>query len=209
VEAYERVKSSLDLSGNVSQELVRLTGSTAKEVLNFAEYAKVDLIVVGQRRGSMLRRRFGSGLPTRLLRATTCSVLVLPRSRRHVAAPMSDGSARTLSTRTETITDRGQWATRLAALSRRNAGRTVTLELDDIDLGAQAQASGYPFMGADYDHNDDRVEIMLGQRGPGRGHLTHSVDHPVSIDFLHRSDGKLLALRTANERGQALVSFEV
>lgn len=209
-ETYERVKSSLDLPGKVSQQLIRLTGSTAKEILNFAQYSNVDLIIVGQRRGSMLRRRFGRGLPTQILRATTCSVLVLPRLQKSAAVSITQENASSArSTRTETVTERREWPSRLAELSRRNGGRTVALEIDDIELGAQAQASGYPFMGADYDHNDDRVEIMLGTRGPGGAHLTHSVERPTSIDILERSDGQLLALRIANARGQVLVSFVV
>jgi hypothetical protein len=111
------------------------------------------------------------------------------------------------SSRTNTIVEPSRWATRLAELSRRNLGRTVAVEVDDADFGAQAQASGYPFMGADYDHRDDRIEIMLGARGPGRAHLTHSVTGPTSLDVLERPNGELIALRIANARGQVLVSF--
>ena len=207
-EAYERVKRSLALSGKVSQQLVDLTGPAAREIVDFAQFSKADLIIVGQRRGSLLRRRFGAGLPTRILRSTTCAVLVLPRSREHAEASwMRVQATPAASTRTETITDRRQWAARLATVSRRNAGRIASLEIDDLELGAQAQAGGYPFAGTDYDHIDDRVEIMLGARGAGGAHLTHSVERPTSIDLLERADGELLALRIANDRGQVLLSF--
>jgi nucleotide-binding universal stress UspA family protein len=206
-EVYERVMSSLDLPGKVSHQLVRLNGSTAKELLNFAQYANVELIILGQRRASLLHRRFSRGLATRILRATTCAVLVTPRPHPGVRIPAPGAGAPASSSRTETIVEPSQWATRLAELSRRNAGRTSVVEVDDSELGAQAQASGYPFMGADYDHRDDRIEIMLGARGPGRAHLTHSVVNPTSIDVLERHDGELMALRIASARGQVLVSF--
>ena len=202
---YERIRGSLDLPGKVTQQLVTLDGPTAKEILNFAEYANVELIIVGQRRASLLPRRFGRGLATRLLRATTCSVLVLPRTDGR-ASPMAAIPA-IPSARTETITDSRIWSVRLAELSRRNAGRTATVEIDDTELGAQAQVSGFPFMGADHDRRDDRIEIMLGARGPGRAHLTHSVTNPTSIDILARADGRLEALRIANARGQVVISF--
>ena len=80
-EAYDRVKRSLALPRKVSQQLMQLTGSRKKGILDFAEYAKVDLIVVGQRRRSLRPRRLGTGLLTQILRATACSVLVLPRAR--------------------------------------------------------------------------------------------------------------------------------
>jgi hypothetical protein len=110
---------------------------------------------------------------------------------------------------TETITDRHAWAARLAELSRRNAHRMATLEIDDTELGSQAQVSGYPFAGVDYDHNDDRVTIMLGTRRDGGAHLTHSVEHPTSIDVLKGTDHRLLVLRIATATGQTLVSFLV
>ena len=208
VEAYERVKRSLDLPARVSQQLVELTGSAAKEIIDFAHFSKAELIVVGQRRGSLLRRRFGTGLPARVLRSTACPVLVLPRTRRHTAASwMSEHATPATSRRTQTFTDRRQWPERLATVSRQNTGRIVALEIDDVDLGAQAQASGYPFAGAAYDHIDDRIEVMLGARKAGGAHLTHSVEAPTSIDLLERADGELMALRIANARGQILLTF--
>ena len=205
-EVYERMKMSLDLPGRVSQQLITLNGPTAKEVLSFAEYANVELVIVGQRRGSLLQRRFRRGLATQVLRATTCPVLVLPRPAGQAQMPARQAKPASRDT-TTTITDPREWAPRLGELSHRTVGRTVMVEIDDLTLGAQAQASGYPFAGADYDHRDDRVEIMLGARGPGRNHLTHSVDRPTSVDIVERPDGSLVALRIANERGQVVVSF--
>jgi len=207
-EVYERVMSALDLPGRVSHQLIRLAGSTARETLSFAQYANVELIILGQRRASLLRRPFSRGLATQILRGTTCAVLVTPRgAQRGSAQAVRAGTTSAPATHTHTIVEPGQWAPRLSELSRRNAGRTVVVEIDDTEFGAQAQASGYPFMGADYDHRDDRVEIMLGARGPGRAHLTHSVTSPTSLDVLERPNGDLIAVRIANARGQVLVSF--
>ena len=206
-EAYDRIKASLDLPAKATQQLVELTGSPASEILDFARFGKADLIIVGQRRQSLLRRRFGTGLPTRLLRSTTCPVLVLPRTRERTVPGWLSARAPAGDRQTVTMTDRRQWSSRLALLSRRNIGRSSTLEVDDVELGAQAQAIGYPFAGADYDHIDDRVEIMFGARGAGAAHLTHSVERPTSIDILEGPNGEMLALRVANDRGQALVSF--
>ena len=205
-EAYERVKSSIELAPGVFRQLVSLTGNPAKEIVSFAAYAKVDLIVLGQRRRWMLQRRLGGGLPRRILRATTCSVLVLPRARgsEKVAVPPKAG---THELRTETITERHRWAPRLAQLTRRNAGRQVMLEVDDAEFGAQAQAMEYPLVGMDYDHYDDRIEIMLGARTGRTAHLTHSVLAPTSLDILEGANGSAVAVRVANERGQALLTF--
>ena len=204
-ESQDRVMSALDLPG-ASRQLVKLEGTPATEILGFADYAKVDLIIVGQRRRSLLQRRLRSGLPTQLLRATTCPVLVVPRPRK-ASGPAQSTSAPGQETRLQTITERQDWSSRLAQISRRNCGHQAALEVDDAELGAQVQVSGYPFMGIDYDHRDDRIAIMLGARLTGNGHLTHFVERPTSIDVLEGVDRRLLVLRIANASGQALLSF--
>lgn len=204
--AYQRVLGSLDLPAGVSTELVMLAGSSAKEILRFTNEIKADLIVVGQRRQWMVRRWIGGGLATRLLRGSTCSVLVVPRPRRMRDHARENQAA---AGRTETIVNREEWPTRLAELSHRNAGRRVALEVDDPELGAQAEATNFPFLGMDYDRSDDRIAIMLGNPAGGTSHITHSVAAPISVDILEGHDGKTLALRVEVEMGQTLLTFVV
>jgi nucleotide-binding universal stress UspA family protein len=203
--AYERVRDSLALPPHVYRQLVTLEGTPAKEILSFAAYAKVDLIVVGQRRRWPLHRGFGSALPRRLLRGATCSVLVLPRPR--VRSRVETDPSVVNGLHTETITERHRWAPRLAQLSRHSTGRRVMVDIDALDLGAQALATDYPFVAMDYDHHDDRIEIMLGFRTGRTAHLTHSVSAPTSLDILEGADGRAVAVRVANEHGQTLVTF--
>ena len=201
-EAVERVKQSLGLPAKVFQNVIVALGNPAREILRAATEVKADMLIVGQRRRGLILARPGGGLASRLLRGTTCSVLVLPQ-------PL--GEPRTMapvtSMHTQTLTDRAQWTARLGEISRRNAGRRVSLEIDDTRLGAQAQATDYPFLGADYDRTDDRVTIMLGNPVGGTSHLTHTVTAPVSIDLLEGNDGKARVLRVEDEGGQALVTF--
>ena len=203
--AYERVRNSLALPATVYRQLVTLEGTPAKEILSFAAYAKVDLIVVGQRRRWPLHRGFGSALPRRVLRGATCSVLVLPRARGRQGVETIPSPER--GPRTETITERHRWAPRLAQLSRQNAMRRVAVDIDAPDLGAQALATDYPFVAMDYDHHDDRIEIMLGFRTGRTAHLTHSVSAPSSLDILEGADGRAVVVRVANEQGQTLITF--
>ena len=205
-EARTRVVQSLDLPPGAVHHLVTLTGSPAKEIVAFAAGAKADLIVVGQPRSRLLDRRPGGGMAARVLRTTGASVLVMPRVRGRAGSADGKG-APTIGGRTETIVDRGEWVRRLADLSRRNAARRVTLELDDIDLGAQLEAHDYPLLGLDYDRGDDRMLIMLGKPGGAGPHLTHAVEGPIAIDILSRDDGTALVLRVEHARGQALLTF--
>ena len=85
--------------------------------------------------------------------------------------------------------------------------RRATLEVDDKELGAQAEARDYPFLGVDYDPNDGTVEVMLGDLPPGRRHLTHIVSKPLSVDVLRGPDGKDRVLHILREGGQTLVTL--
>jgi hypothetical protein len=146
------------------------------------------------------------GLATQLLRGSTCSVLVIPQPKAHRAAEFGVG-APTKSMQTLALTDRAKWSNQLAEFSIRNKGRPAALEIDDTQLGAQAQVTDFPFLGADYDRTDDRVAIMLGNPSGSTSHLTHSIAAPSSLDILEDGDGKALALRVGDEGGQALLTF--
>lgn len=137
---------------------------------------------------------------------THTSVLVSPQPQAHRAAEFGLG-APTGSMRTVSVPDRGQWSNRLAEFSVCNNGRLVALEIDDTQLGAIAQVTRSPFLGADYDRTDDRVVISLGNPAAGTSPLTHSVGLPRTLDILEDGRGRARALRVGYESGQALLAF--
>lgn len=205
-EAVERVKASIDLPAGVVRDLTVVLGNPAKQILRVAAETHAELLIVAQRRRGVLRGRMRGGLATQLLRGSNCSVLVIPQPK----APRADDfglSAPTRSMHTVTLTDRTQWSNRLAEFSVRNTGRPAALEIDDAQLGAQAQVTDFPFLGADYDRTDDRLAIMLGNPAGGTSHLTHSIVAPSSLDILEDGDGKALVMRVGDEGGQALLTF--
>ena len=67
------------------------------------------------------------------------------------------------------------WSVQLDGFSRRNRGRRVALEVDDPHIGTQLQATGYVLVGAAYDRNDRSIQLMLGDPGDEKVHLTHTV----------------------------------
>lgn len=105
----------------------------------------------------------------------------------------------------DAVLERSEWPRSLAEFTRRHAGRTSHLEIDDPSLGAQPAEEGMTFRGVTYDPADDRVEIMLGDQGTGAGHLTHSVAHPDGLAVAW-PDAQHAVLRITHGSGQTLLT---
>ena len=73
------VERGLDLPPNVETHFVVLRGDPAKELLAFAEQEGIELIATGSHGQSSLRGSVIGSVPTALVRAAQCSVLVMPR----------------------------------------------------------------------------------------------------------------------------------
>jgi nucleotide-binding universal stress UspA family protein len=203
--AFEHFRAQLR-AGRIA-ESITLRGSAAREILDFAEYARADIIVAGIHRRGVLRRLLPRELLNKLMRGTTRSVLLVPETPASQLGELGGGPRY----RTVALRAPAEWAERLREFTQRNAGRRVTLEVDDSELGAQAQAVAYPLLGVDFDRHDGRVQIMLGDGGPGGRHLTRSVPNPVAIEILQTREGGKgggdTALRVVHGAGQTLLMF--
>jgi len=65
-------------AANLRPDLVVLHGDATREVTDFAEYSKAELIVVGVRRRHRRARALSGRIATRMLRLAECSVLIVP-----------------------------------------------------------------------------------------------------------------------------------
>ena len=82
-DAFVRVANALELPAHVHVERKVFMGSVAYELLDFAEYAKVDLIVTGHRRRPLVARMFSGGTAARLYHdATKAWLLMVPEETR-------------------------------------------------------------------------------------------------------------------------------
>jgi nucleotide-binding universal stress UspA family protein len=185
---------------NMRPELVVLHGDAAHELGDFAEYSKAELIVVGVKRRVGRAKAIGGRIAGRVIRQTTCSVLVVPNlvSKEPKKATPFDV--------TDFIQDSRLWSTTLRDFTARNAGRIVTLEVDDPELGALVEASNYPLLGVDYDHRDGSLTITLGYTQGADRHLTRTISKPKSVSVLS-IDSRDTALSIAHGGGQTLLTF--
>jgi len=198
--AFERVKAELGLSESVTVETVALNGKPSKEVLEFARSTQVDLIVTGSRGAGLVDRILVGSTATGILRGAQCAVLAVPvgMGERRLSRPTPDDGAEIPVS---------EWAVELEAFTRRNIGRLASLEVDDPELGAQAQEHDYPFLGAAWDHHDERVEIMLGDFEGANRHLTRGIGGVTAIDVVRDERGREWILRVAHGSGQTILSF--
>jgi nucleotide-binding universal stress UspA family protein len=199
--AFERLKAEIGLPSSVKVETISLTGKASREILDFAASTEADLIVTGSSGAGLVERILVGSTATGILRGARCAVLAVPTgsTENRLAWPVSGERV---------SVERDQWAAELEAFTRRNAGRPASLEVDDPEMGAQAQEHDYPFLGTAWDRNDQRVEIMLGDfEGVGR-HLTRGISGVTGIDILRDEAGRDWVLRVAHRPGQTILTLQ-
>lgn len=198
--AFDRITAELGLPEHVVVETVTRQGKPSREVLEFARSTQADLIVTGSRGAGLVDRLLVGSTATGLVRGAHCAVLAVPTGTMEDRAQAWPPDAR------RTI-PKEKWAEELNAFTKRNVGRRASLEVDDPELGAQAQERDYPFLGAAYDHHDQRVEIMLGDFTAGHRHLTRNISNVTAIDVLRDEQERDWVLRVAHGNGQTILGL--
>jgi nucleotide-binding universal stress UspA family protein len=200
-DALQKMLHQLRVPTGMTVQRVLLQGDPATELLAFATSVNADLIATGSHGHGFVTRMLIGSVTTRILRCSTCSVLTVP----HVGA-----MTRVRNTTEPAVVksvDRPEWSHALDTFTRRNIGRRGTLEVDDPEIGAQAQEHDYPLLGATYDQHDGRVELMFGELGDLDRHLSRSIGNVGRIDVLTDDRGHDVALRIAHGVGQTLLTF--
>ena len=197
---FATIEKMLQKAG-ISADLIVRHGDVTRELGDFAEFAKAELLVVGiNRKRGMLRATSGR-LAGRMLRRLATSILILPTPvQGRVTTEMPHDGV------TEVMRNPEQWGKALKAFSMRNAGRVCNLEVDDPEFGALLEARAYPLLGVDYDHKDGRLTIMIGDSDGTERHLVRSVPSPDSVSVLSVG-GRDTALSVAHGSGQTILSF--
>jgi nucleotide-binding universal stress UspA family protein len=195
--AFARLRAELNVPRGVTVETITLTGKPSRALLEFAKAAHLDAIVTGSRGAGLMDRILVGSTATSLIRGAHCTIFAVPTPLGAETATMGA---------VETVVPETEWSARLAEFTKRNAGRQATLEVDDPEIGAQSQQSGYPFLGAAYDHNDRRIEIMLGEQASTR-HFTRGITDVRSVDLLQDAHGRDAVLRIAHGSGQTILTL--
>jgi len=200
-DALQKMREQLHVPSGLIVQPVMLQGEPATELLAFATSVNADMIATGSHGHGFVARMLVGSVTTRIIRCSTCSLLCVP----HAAAMTRAGI--TIAPSVVQVLDRPEWSAKLNEFTNRNIGRRGTLEVDDPDIGAQAQEHDYPLLGAAYDPHDGRVELMFGELGDVGRHLTRSIGDVDEIDTLTNDRGRDVALRISHGAGQTLLTF--
>ncbi len=175
-------------------------GRPAPELIAYAGRVGADLIVTGTHGRGFVARAFLGSVTTKLLRAATCCVLTVPRDPLPSLAAQHDLA---------NVAPRGEaaWSEMLDVFTQRNVGRRTILEVDDLEIGAQAQEYNYPLIAAMYDGRERRLQLMLGDRTANGRHLCRSIGGVVGVDVLTDAHGHDVALRLEHGGSQTLLTF--
>lgn len=200
-DALQRTREQLRIPDRMSVQNVLLQGDPATELLAFATSVNAELISTGSHGHGFMARMLVGSVATRLVRCSTCSVLTVPHTAVMTQAgiPLRKPVVRALPN--------SDWGKQLDAFTRRNAGRRGTLEVDDPEIGAQAQEFDYPLRGATYDSHDQRVSLMFGELAWGGPHLTRGISGVTGVDIMQDDRGRDLAIRIGHGPGQTLLTF--
>ena len=200
-DALQKMREQLVVPHDMTMQKVLLQGDPATEVLAFASSVNSDLIATGSHGHGFVARMLIGSVTTRVVRCSTCSVLTVPHTAVMTRARM------TVQPPVVIAVPATDWAAELDEFTRRNIGRRGVLEVDDPEIGAQAQAFDYPFVGAAFDPRDQRVSLMFGSPSITTHHLTRGISDVTAVDILRSEAGHDLALRIGHGTGQTLLTF--
>lgn len=202
LEQLELLERELAVPPGITVSRVAVRGRPAPELIAYAERSGADLIAAGSHgRGFVARALLGS-VTSQLIRASTVGVLTIPRDPLPSVAPLHQPP----DANREAMLHR-EWNEQLAGFTARNVGRRTILEVDDLEIGAQAQEYNYPLISLMYDAHDRRVQISLGDRTATGRHLSRSIGGVNAVTVLTDGRGNDVALRIGHGASQTLLTF--
>jgi nucleotide-binding universal stress UspA family protein len=178
-------------------------GPVAERLLALANASSAELIAIGTHTAHAEPRPYTGSVAAIALHTAGRSVLVHPSPR-----PAQAFRVRIALTGSATSTEKRDWPRILDELTRRNRGRTATIEVDDPAVGAQVQIAHAQFLGVTYDPRDGRVDIMLGDPHAPAHHLTRGIGGVQSIAACSAPDGRDAALELRHGKGHTLVVLD-
>lgn len=182
-----------------------LEGSTASQLVEYANTINADLVVTGTHGYGFARRLVLGSVATSIVRSVACSVLCVPGSARTQAAARAvvqsshDGTHLAPSDSLDEALD---------TFSTRNASRECSVEVERRDIGTQTLGHHLPLVGATYDRASALLTVMFGASRLEGAHMSHVIPRVTAVDIVRDAQGRDRMLRIVHEDGQTLLMLE-
>lgn len=178
--AFADVMASWNLPADVPIETHILTGDESSALLSFVTSVGADLLVVGA-----AQRRHGVHLPgtdlaTKLYRAASCSILLIP-VQTHATIPREAATSVSLVV--------SEWPALLRNFAMRNRGRRASLTIDEQRGPPQWVVQDWTLSGVHCDRDAGTIAIMLADPGDPQRHVSHVVAQPTVLALQGASSG--------------------
>lgn len=187
-----------DLLVGVQLERVVRAGDVGKTIRAVATDRDAQLVALGTHGRGFLERLFLGSVAITTLREAETSVLIAP------APELAERVRLELGLWEQVKLDRPEdWGEALAVFSDRNAGRFAHVELTDSLAGAtRVQLDALPFIGARWDAEQRRIDLVFAERDDARRHHTQEVLRVISVEMVgaHGPHDKALLLEHAGGR---------
>lgn len=198
---FDRVAATLELPPTVGIERRVLDGHPVDELLDFADYARADLVVTGFRRHGMVDRVTGAhGVAERVLRGARCMVLAVPDAR---GPRLPFAHAATVAA----LGDASRWGEELEGFARRNAGRPVRVECSGPAAHVTPLLEGLVLRDLTLDPLAVEVRMWLDPGHASYGRIEHVTPRIEGLELVRRPDGRDVALRVAHATGYSLLTL--
>jgi nucleotide-binding universal stress UspA family protein len=202
-EMLARFADALPEPPGITVDTSLLYGAPVEKLLGFATAHGADVIACGRQHHSFMERILVGSVSSALVRRAPCAVLVAPE--RPYDKSLDDAS---WMTGVRVSRDRDEWPELLREVSRRNAGRRAQLVLEtERPDGIESLEKGYSFLAAEYDLENRKVSIILGDRDAPGSQLTHRIAGLRELEMVADSTGRDTRLQFDASPGRCVVSF--
>lgn len=178
--AFAGVRASWTLPADVPIETHILTGDESAALVSFVTTVGADLLVVGAAQPRPGLRLPGAHLATKLYRAVSCAILLVPVQER-ATPPAAAATSISLST--------SEWPALLRDFAMRNSGRRASLMVDEHGGPPRAVVRDWTLSGVECERDLGAIAIMLADPDDPHRHLSHVVAQPTVLALHGTSPG--------------------
>ena len=147
-------------------------GEPVGTLIGMAQANAAELLIVGTGDRPHLQSLWRGRTTDRLIRSSTCPVLVVP----------TPPAVRRAASITAVAIPRDQWRTVLDRLNDEHRGGLTTVTIIDREMSAMPETTALPLTGVVVDRSaagPETIELILGDRE--QSHLTHVIDRPTEL----------------------------